>query len=420
MQLGKNSLSYITTGNVWMNFDTFTFVVVVVFFFFFSRMFFSRTYQGQGEYSHNDIQSLLYRNRNNHYRNKMEPQHLSRKMTQRIYNVNGNGNGNEEIIPTSKKRKFSASSWENGRGYYQEYHRRENAPSTSNSFYSAPIRADQKLCLTGAKRDLEILDDDIVFMSRIEIERLSPSRKDGIDSLRETYLRYSYCAFLQNFGMRLELPQTTIGTAMVLCHRFFVRRSHASHDRFMVATAALFLAAKSEETARPLNDVLRASCEICHKQGLNFFPSLLPVDWFEQYRERVTDAEQMILTTLNFELNVQHPYDPLTSVLSKLGLSQTVLVNLALCLVSEGSSQTQCNQLYLLLPYVYEARHTGFRRLRSSLWLQFKPHHIAAGAAYLAAKILNFDLATHHGMWQEFQTTPSICQDVVKQLTELF
>ena len=28
-------------------------------------------------------------------------------------------------------------------------------------------------------------------------------------------------------------PQTTIGTAMVLCHRFFVRQSHASHDRFV-------------------------------------------------------------------------------------------------------------------------------------------------------------------------------------------
>ena len=28
-------------------------------------------------------------------------------------------------------------------------------------------------------------------------------------------------------------PQTTIGTAMVLCHRFFVRKSHACHDRFV-------------------------------------------------------------------------------------------------------------------------------------------------------------------------------------------
>ena len=59
-------------------------------------------------------------------------------------------------------------------------------------------------------------------------------------------------------------------------------------------------------------------------------------DWFEQYRERVIEAEQMILATLNFELNVQHPYAPLSSILNKMGLSQTVLVNLALNLVSEG------------------------------------------------------------------------------------
>ncbi|KAL5995961.1 hypothetical protein ACLOJK_026034 [Asimina triloba] len=209
-------------------------------------------------------------------------------------------------------------------------------PSTSRCFYPVPasVRADSL-----PKRDRGELrrdDGDQAFMSRDEIERCSPSRKDGIDVMRETHLRYSYCAFLQNLGMRLELPQTTIGTAMILCHRFFVRRSHACHDRFLVATAALFLAAKSEETPCPLNTVLKVSYEICHKQDLTFFPYLLPADWFDQYRERVLEAEQMILTTLNFELNVQHPYIPLTAVLNKLGLSQTALVNLAWNLVNEG------------------------------------------------------------------------------------
>uniref|UniRef100_A0A2P2LQZ0 B-like cyclin n=1 Tax=Rhizophora mucronata TaxID=61149 RepID=A0A2P2LQZ0_RHIMU len=131
-------------------------------------------------------------------------------------------------------------------------------------------------------------------------------------------------------------PQTTIGTAMVLCHRFFVRRSHACHDRYLIATAGLFLAAKSEETPRPLNDVLRASSEIFHNQDVAYLMHPLHIDWFERYRERVIEAEQMILTTLNFELSVQHPYGPLTCVLGKLGYSQTVLVNLALSLVSEG------------------------------------------------------------------------------------
>lgn len=61
-----------------------------------------------------------------------------------------------------------------------------------------------------------------------------------------------------------------------------------------------------------------------------------------------------------------------------------------------------------------------FSWLRSSLWLQFKPNHIAAGAAYLAAKFLNWDLAAYQNIWHEFQTTPAILQDVAQQLMELF
>lgn len=53
-----------------------------------------------------------------------------------------------------------------------------------------------------------------------------------------------------------------------------------------------------------------------------------------------------------------------------------------------------------------------FYRLRSSLWLQFKPHHIAAGAVYLAAKFLNLNLGFYQNIWQEFQTTPAIIQGI--------
>lgn len=54
-----------------------------------------------------------------------------------------------------------------------------------------------------------------------------------------------------------------------------------------------------------------------------------------------------------------------------------------------------------------------FCRLRSSLWLQFKPHHIAAGAAFLAAKLLNLDHTSIQSMWQEFKTTPAIVQGIM-------
>lgn len=43
------------------------------------------------------------------------------------------------------------------------------------------------------------------YLSRKDIEENSPSRQDGIDLKKETYLRKSYCTFLQDLGMRLKV-----------------------------------------------------------------------------------------------------------------------------------------------------------------------------------------------------------------------
>ncbi|XWS08999.1 hypothetical protein CRYUN_Cryun40dG0048300 [Craigia yunnanensis] len=288
--------------------------------------------------NYNNISSNNYRNRNWISNPTRSFNYAHEFLGQYGDHNRGYNHAQQNCAPSLKRRKFSAVTWGDSGRHYPPSNMHYTAVPLDSSNFVPPIRSNAEASISvSSKRDRSQLEDDEpVFMSRDEIERYSPSRRDGIDALRETHLRYSYCAFIQNLGLQLELPQTTIGTAMVLCHRFFVQRSHACHDRFLISTAALFLAAKSEETPCPLNNVLRASCEIFHKQDITLLSYLLPVDWFEQHRERVIEAEQMILTTLNFELNVQHPYAPLTSALNKLGLSQTVLVNLALNLVSEG------------------------------------------------------------------------------------
>ncbi|CAK8573737.1 unnamed protein product [Lathyrus sativus] len=366
----------------------------------------SRNHYDQRNYNHhydnqtNDLRNYNYyydnqtsgqSNYNYYYDNQTKFGHCGGNFNQ----CNADNANYADVVPSSslKKRKFSAPDRVEIQRFNLPATVHDNVPS-SWSFQAHPTRSNAYTSAS-VKPGFSIFDDDTpVFMSRDDIDRNSPSRKDGIDVRHEAHLRYTYCAFLQNLGTRLELPQTTIGTSMVLCHRFFVRQSHACHDRFLIATAALFLSGKSEESPCPLNSILRTSSEILHRQEFAFLSYWFPVDWFEQYRERVLEAEQLILTTLNFELNVRHPYAPLTSVLSKFGLSKTVLVNMALNLVSEG--------------------------LRSSLWLQFKPDQIAAGAAYLAAKFLNMDLSAYQNIWQEFQATPSILQDVSQQLMELF
>lgn len=152
----------------------------------------------------------------------------------REYNYNYNSYAKPEGAPSLKRRKSSNSAWEDTGRSYQHYYGYDkvhsNRPSIYGNFFSndstfysqAPSTYNNRLSVapttksdanghnsTSSKRDRSMFeeddDDDVLFMSRDEIEQFSPSRKDGIDAQHETHLRYSYCAFLQNLGLQLEL-----------------------------------------------------------------------------------------------------------------------------------------------------------------------------------------------------------------------
>ncbi|CAJ2650351.1 unnamed protein product [Trifolium pratense] len=234
------------------------------------------------------------------------------------------------------------------------------------------------------------------YMSRKEIEENAPSRKDGIDLKKETYLRKSYCTFLQDLGMRLKVPQVTIATAIIFCHRFFLRQSHAKNDRRTIATVCMFLAGKVEETPRPLKDVILISYEMIHKKDPAAAQRIKQKDVYEQQKELILLAERVVLATLGFDLNVQHPYKPLVEAIKKFNVAKNALAQVAWNFVNDG--------------------------LRTSLCLQFKPHHIAAGAIFLAAKFLKVKLPSdgEKVWWQEFDVTPRQLEEVSNQMLELY
>ncbi|KAJ4832083.1 Cyclin-T1-5 [Turnera subulata] len=274
------------------------------------------------------------------------------------------------------------------------------------------------------------------YFSRKEIEENSPSRKDGIDLKKETYLRKSYCTFLQDLGMRLKVPQLTIATAIIFCHRFFIRQSHAKNDRrvgrcfksicsyfsvppfvrlafveldvtscimmnvyksvAIIATVCMFLAGKVEETPRPLKDVILVSYEIIHKKDPAAAQRIKQKEVYEQQKELILIGERVVLTTLGFDLNVHHPYKPLVEAIKKFKVAQNALAQVAWNFVNDG--------------------------LRTSLCLQFKPHHIAAGAIFLAAKFLKVKLPSdgEKVWWQEFDVTPRQLEEVSNQMLELY
>ncbi|KAJ4835545.1 hypothetical protein Tsubulata_028433 [Turnera subulata] len=234
------------------------------------------------------------------------------------------------------------------------------------------------------------------YFSRKEIEENSPSKKDGVDLKKEAYLRKSYCTFLQDLGMRLKVPQLTIATAIIFCHRFFLRQSLAKNDRRTIATVCMFLAGKVEETPRPLKDVIVVSYEIIHKKDPEAIQRIKQKEVYEQQKELILIGERVVLATLGFDLNVLHPYKPLVEAIKKFKVAQNALAQVAWNFVNDG--------------------------LRTSLCLQFKPHHIAAGAIFLAAKFLKVKLPSdgEKVWWQEFDVTPRQLEEVSNQMLELY
>ncbi|KAG6480528.1 cyclin-T1-3-like [Zingiber officinale] len=234
------------------------------------------------------------------------------------------------------------------------------------------------------------------YLSRKDIEENSPSRQDGIDLKKENYLRKSYCTFLQDLGMRLKVPQVTIATAIVFCHRFFLRQSHARNDRRIIATVCMFLAGKVEESPRPLKDVILVSYEIIHKKDPTAVQRIKQREIYEQQKELILIGERLVLATLGFSLNVLHPYKPLVEAIKKFKIAQNALAQVAWNFVNDG--------------------------LRTSLCLQFKPHHIAAGAIFLAAKFLKVKLPSdgEKVWWQEFDVTPRQLEEISNQMLELY
>ncbi|KAL9275771.1 Cyclin-T1-5-like protein, partial [Drosera capensis] len=236
-------------------------------------------------------------------------------------------------------------------------------------------------------------DEGFWYFSRKEIEENSPSRRDGIDLKKETYYRKSYCTFLQDLGMRLKV---TIAMAIIFCHRYYLRQSHAKNDRRTVATACMFVAGKVEETPRPLKDVILVSYDIIHKKDPEAALRIKQKEVYEQHKELVVMAERVVLATLDFDLNVFHPYKPLVEAIRKFGVAQHALAQVAWNFVNDG--------------------------LRTSLSLQFKPQHIAAGAIFLAAKFLKVKLPSdgEKVWWQEFDVNPHQLEEISNQMLEQY
>ncbi|KAJ1277777.1 hypothetical protein BS78_04G029100 [Paspalum vaginatum] len=234
------------------------------------------------------------------------------------------------------------------------------------------------------------------YLSREEVERGSPSRRDGIGAAKEAELRATYCSFIRDVCVRLQLPQITLSTAILLCHRFYLRQSHAKNEWQTVATVCVFLASKIEDTPCSVKHVAIVAYETMYRKNPDAAKRIREEEVRAKQEALILVGETLLLSTIRFDFNIQHPYEPLKLALKNLGISQKEVRQTAMSLINDT--------------------------LPTTLGVQFKPHYIAAGSLFLAAKFHNVMLPSQNGRvwWHEFDVAPKQLQAVTQQMSELF
>ncbi|XP_074584727.1 cyclin-T1-2-like isoform X2 [Curcuma longa] len=161
-----------------------------------------------------------------------------------------------------------------------------------------------------------------------------------------------------------------------------------------VATACMFLASKVEETPCRLDKIVVMAYETMHKSDPSAAGRIREKATFQKQKDLILIGERVLLSTIRFDFNVLHPYKPLLEALKKLGITQR------------------------------EVRQTAWNLVNDWLWttfyVQYKPHYIAAGSLFLAAKLHNIKLPSERGYvwWHEFDIIPRQLEGAIQEMCQ--
>ena len=202
----------------------------------------------------------------------------------------------------------------------------------------------------------------------------TPSRRAGVPLKSERKFYRNVFAIVRDAGAALHLASPTVTAALLFAFRYFAVRSFSKSDRFVVATASVFLAAKARDELRPLDAVLAACLRVRagagggskaakgKKGGDGDEAGGMPppsVDslladpaYMASLRDAVLTAERAILYALGFELDVEPPQEALLRSLALLRQSDDAAVasfwadpkhtQLALNFISDSFRTTLC------------------------------------------------------------------------------
>jgi len=227
------------------------------------------------------------------------------------------------------------------------------------------------------------------------IELNSPSRADGVDFETEARYRKEGARFIMELGNKLGLRYLPIATGWVFFHRFYMFHSFKGFPRWVTGATCLLLAGKVEETPKKCKDILKYAQQLLDDNKFKTFG--------ENPREEVMVCERILLQTIKFDLQLNHPYQFLIKYGKILKGDKGKINELV------QKSWTFVNESFM----------------STTLCLVYKPQAVALAALLLAARLSNQNIRdfipskSHQEWWKVFfsETTEVELESICKELS---
>ncbi|CAF0874822.1 unnamed protein product [Adineta steineri] len=192
-------------------------------------------------------------------------------------------------------------------------------------------------------------------------------------------------------GTLLKLPILCIWTAIVYIQRFLVKHSPTQYSPIWVCQASLLLACKKEKVNLRLEHIYKSTNVI-----LNITTSALPEEVISFHRRKILQHELILLSTLEFVCDIQHPHIYIAEVIKKRGGSKEL----------ENMTYKVAMESILLAPFC----------------IKYSPELIACFCIQMATEILNSHAGTNYTIDESwFQVgDKSYTMDQIKNLKDEF
>ncbi|KAL8673027.1 MAG: hypothetical protein Q9168_002550 [Polycauliona sp. 1 TL-2023] len=142
-----------------------------------------------------------------------------------------------------------------------------------------------------------------------QLENEEPSLTQQYPMLDRRLLSIFYNQQLGKLAKRMSVRQQALATAQVYIRRFYMKIDVRNTNPYLILTTALYLACKMEEKPEHIRVVL--------EHARNLWPDFVTADV-----SRLGECEFYLISEMNSQLIVHHPYRTLNELQSRLDLAQ--------------------------------------------------------------------------------------------------